>query len=109
MRKLLLVGMMMLVTAALVAAANPTVTISGWVGDSSCGASAKGPSHAACARNCIRNGKKAILINDKDGKAINIANQNEITSHAGEHVTVTGKLTADGSMHVNSVKLLGMK
>jgi len=109
MRKLLLVGIMMLATAAFAVAANPTVTISGWIGDSACGAAAKGPRHAACAQRCIRSGKKAILINDKDGKAINIANQDEIVSHAGEHVIATGKMTADGSIHVDSVKAPGVK
>jgi len=75
---------------------------SGFVTDAKCATAGKaGAEHAGCAKGCIGGGAEAVLV-DADGKIHHIANQDKITSHAGENVKVTGSV-ADGKITVESV------
>ncbi len=105
MKKLLLV--LVLLSIALAVFASDTkaksVSMTGWLGDSACGAK-KGPEHAACAKSCVKRGEKVTLIDDSEGKIYKIENQTAVTSMAGEHVKVDGSLLADGTLHVEKVE-----
>jgi hypothetical protein len=79
-----------------------SVSMTGWLGDSACGAK-KGPAHASCAKSCVKSGEKVTLIDDSEGKIYKIENQAAVTSMAGEHVKLDGSLLADGSLHVDKV------
>ena len=79
-------------------------TLNGWVSDSKCGVKGANEAHAQCAKGCISKGEKPVLVTDEDKKVIAIDNPDAITSHAGEHVQVSGKMTDSGALHVASVK-----
>jgi len=78
----------------------------GWISDSKCGVKGANEAHAACAKKCIANGEKPVLVTDKDQKVVAIANPAAVAGHQGQHVKVTGSLTADGSLHVDTVTAL---
>lgn len=72
-------------------------TFSGMITDSQCGArhnrySGKRP--ADCARMCVQNGSKYLLING-DQKNILEGNEPALNHMAGQRATVTGTLTGD--------------
>jgi hypothetical protein len=79
-------------------------TFSGMITDSQCGArhdQSTGKRPADCARMCVRNGSKYILVN---GDQKNVLEGDEIAlDHlAGQRVTVKGTLSGD-TIKVNSV------
>jgi hypothetical protein len=73
----------------------------GFVEDTACSTKAGMKDNAACAKKCISGGSPAVLIGE-DGKIYKIANQDKIVSHAGEKVTVMGKVDGD-TITVDSV------
>lgn len=81
-------------------------SVTGFIGDSMCGAKHKGGTEAdaKCASGCIKKGDKAVLVT-KDGKVYNIdaASQEKIASSIGKTVTVNGKVSGD-TITVDSVK-----
>jgi hypothetical protein len=79
-------------------------TWNGWVSDSKCGVKGANEAHAQCAKKCIGSGEKPVLVTDKDQKVVAIDNPDALTSHAGEHVQVSGKMTDSGTLHVAGVK-----
>ncbi len=79
-------------------------TLNGWVSDSKCGVKGANEAHAQCAKGCISKGEKPVLVTDKDQKVVAIENPDALSSHAGEHVQVSGKMTDSGTLHVASVK-----
>ncbi len=74
----------------------------GFVEDTACSTKAGMKDNAACAQKCIKGGSPAVLVAE-DGTVYKIANQDTITSHAGEKVTVTGSVKGD-TITVESVK-----
>jgi hypothetical protein len=86
-------------------AAPKDSTYDGWISDSKCAAKGGSEAHAACAKKCIEGGEKPVLVSDKDGKVIGIANPDAVISHAGQHVQVTGTLK-DGALQVDKVAAL---
>ena len=89
------------------AAASPASTSwDGWISDSKCAAKGANEAHAQCAKKCIAGGEKPVLVTDKDQKVVPIENPSAITGHEGQHVKVTGSLTADGAVHVDKVAAL---
>jgi hypothetical protein len=60
-------------------------------------------SHASCAAACIKAGSPAVLVTE-DGKVYKIADQNKVTDHAGQKVTISGKME-NGQIKVDSVKM----
>jgi hypothetical protein len=81
----------------------------GWVSDSKCGAKGANAAHAACAQKCVGAGEKPVFVTDKDQKVVAVDNPAALQDHLGHHVQVTGTMTADGSLHVDSVKMLSQK
>jgi len=63
----------------------------GFVEDTQCSKLPDMKNDSACAQKCIKAGSPAVLVTE-DGKIYKIANQAKIVSHAGENVTVEGKL-----------------
>ncbi|MGA2136606.1 MAG: DUF5818 domain-containing protein [Bryobacteraceae bacterium] len=81
--------------------------VSGYISDAGCtkkqGATkVAADGHAGCAKSCIKRGDKAVLVTS-DGKVYNITNQDKVTEHAGEKVTVVGDVHGD-SITVSEVK-----
>jgi len=103
MRKLVL-GFTFLLALAMTAMAGEWT---GYISDAMC-ANSKGakvvasPSHAACAKGCIKRGSPAVLVTE-DGKIYKIANQSKVVPHAGEKVTLVGTMKGD-SITVHEVK-----
>jgi hypothetical protein len=81
-------------------------SITGFVGDSMCGAKHKGATAAdtKCASGCIKKGDKAVLVTS-EGKVYTIddAGQKKVASFVGKTATVTGSVSGD-SITVDSVK-----
>ena len=84
-------------------AGTKATTVTGWVGDSKCGA--HGAQKADCVAKCIQAGAKPILVSDKDQSVLNIDNPDAVKDHWGHHVTVTGTVS-NGSIHVDSVAMV---
>ncbi|HTQ56039.1 MAG TPA: hypothetical protein VMI94_16340 [Bryobacteraceae bacterium] len=80
--------------------------VSGYISDSTCahkqGAKAAGDGHAGCAKSCIKRGDKAVLVTP-EGKIYSITNQDKVTEHAGQKVTLVGNVEGD-SITVTEVK-----
>jgi len=93
MKKILIVLVLLLLSLAVFASPNKSVSMTGWLGDSACGAK-KGPDHASCAKSCVKNGEKVTLIDDSEGKIYKIDNQDAVKSLAGEHVKLVGSMSA---------------
>jgi hypothetical protein len=80
---LLAAGIMLL---AVWAAASPATSMDGWISDAKCGAKGANAGHAQCAKKCVP-----------------IDNPSAVAGHEGQHVKVTGTLTASGAVHVDKV------
>lgn len=80
--------------------------ITGFIGDSMCGAKhAKATAaDAKCATGCIKKGDKAVLVTP-DGKVYNIAaaSQAKVADSVGKTVTVSAKVSGD-TLTIASVK-----
>lgn len=74
----------------------------GFVEDTACASKAGMKDNAACAAKCIKGGSPAVLVGE-DGKVYKISNQDKIVAHAGEKVTVTGKVDGD-TITIDDVK-----
>lgn len=84
------------------AASGLAAEFKGFVEDTNCAGKPEMKDDSACAQKCIKGGSPAVLVTP-EGKIYKIANQDKITSHAGEHVTVDGKLKGD-TLTIASVK-----
>ena len=77
-----------------------------WTGvimDEKCSSNASMRENANCAASCIKQGSPAVLVTN-DGTVYKIANQKKVVSHAGQTVTVTGKLESGNTIQVADVK-----
>jgi hypothetical protein len=103
MKKLIAVTALALSFAATGAFAE---TLTGYVSDAMCAKDAHKVSsadHAACAKKCISGGEKAVLVVDEK-KVYTVTNPELLVPHAGEKVTVEGKVKGS-SLTVTSVKM----
>src|ERR1700737_5275531 len=66
----------------------------GTIIDEKCSTIAAMKGDVDCANKCIKGGSPAVLLTD-DGKVYKIADQAKVVDHAGQKVTITGKLTGD--------------
>lgn len=98
----LAVGLLM---CSLWAVASPTQSMEGWISDSKCGAKGANAAHAQCAKKCVEGGEKPVLVTDKDQKVVPIDNPAAVSGHEGQHVKVSGTMTASGSLHVDNVAM----
>jgi len=106
-RILLMIGLYVCSMTVLTAAKD--MSWDGWISDSKCGAKGANEAHAACAKKCVDAGAKEVLVTDKDQKVVDIANPDAVKGHEGHHVELMGTMTADGSIHVDKVKMLSQK
>ncbi len=74
----------------------------GYVMDQACAGKKEMQGNADCAKSCIKRGSPAVLVTS-DGTVYKIANQDKVVDHAGEKVTVSGKME-NGQIEVSSVK-----
>jgi hypothetical protein len=84
-----------------------SMTWTGWISDSSCGAKGANAAHKACAQTCMKEkGASWVFVNGSDKKVIAIHNQDAIKADdLGMEVKVTGHMMDDGSLHVDSVAM----
>jgi len=85
---------------------DKSMTWTGWISDSHCGAKGMSADHAACAKTCVtKNGSTWVFVNGADKKVIAIHNQDAVNAdkNLGHEVTVTGHMMADGSVHIDSI------
>jgi hypothetical protein len=75
----------------------------GYIIDEACSGKKEMRGNVACAQSCIKRGSPAVLVTD-DGKIFKIADQDKVTEHAGQKVTITGKMDGD-TIKVDSVKM----
>ena len=83
-----------------------SMTWTGWISDSHCGAKGTNAAHKACASTCVtKNNASWVFVNGKDNKVIAIKNQDAVKPDEalGHPVTVTGHMNADGSLQVDSI------
>ena len=106
MKKVALVSVAFMLFTAW-AAASPTTSWDGWISDSKCAAKGANAAHAQCAKKCVEGGEKPVLVTDKDQKVVPIDNPSAVSGHEGQHVTVTGTLTASGAVHIDKVTPTG--
>ena len=103
-RVLLVIGLYLCSMTVLAAAKD--MSWDGWISDSKCGAKGANAAHEACAKKCIGEGAKPVLVTDKDMKVIAIANPDKVMDHLAHHVQITGTMDADGAIHVDKVSML---
>ena len=84
----------------------------GWLSDEGC---AGGRAHsglytgtnANCAKKCVREGKKVVLVDSDHKRLLTISNQNSATENVGDYVEIAGNLDEQAkTLHVTSMKLL---
>lgn len=103
MKRIALMLAGLLLVAVWAAASPATTSWNGWISDSKCAAKGANAEHAKCAKGCLGNGEKPVLVTDEGQKVIPIENPAAVTSVVGQHVKVTGTLTANGAVHVDQV------
>ena len=80
----------------------------GWISDSGCGAKGASADHKACALKCVKGGGKYVFVNSATKDVVPIHNQDAVTeANVGMEVKVTGSLTDDKSLHVDSIEAAG--
>jgi hypothetical protein len=87
-------------------------TIRGWISDESCAhAHASAGKYTGnnpdCVKDCVRKGKRIVVIDPERKMVIPIENQNAAMQNIGDYVEITGNFASDGEMfHVTSLKFL---
>ncbi len=106
MRRMILLATGILAAAVCAAASPAPNTWDGWISDTKCAAKGANAGHSQCAKKCIEAGEKPVLVTDKDNKVVGIDNPSSVTGHEGQHVKVSGTITANGTVHVDKVTQL---
>jgi hypothetical protein len=103
--------------AALAAATVPpnttkTETLRGWLSDEQCskGRAEDGTYTATnpdCAKECVRKGKKIVLVDPAGKRILVLANQEIGKQNVGDYVEITGEVDAQAqTIHADSLKFL---
>jgi hypothetical protein len=88
-------------TALACAQTAKTHKLTGWIGDSKCGASMH---TAACVKKCVDAGEKPVFV-DKNNKVWSIDNADAVQNYYGDKVRVAATVdSASNSIHIDSVK-----
>ena len=100
--------LMALVTV--VKAQEKTMTWTGWISDSNCGAKGASAAHKACGEKCVKEkGASYVFVDSKTKTVHKIHNQDAVTAdNFGMEVKVTGHAMDDGSIHIDSIAAAGM-
>ena len=97
----------MLATIGLATVAdNKTMTWTGWISDSHCGAKGMSADHKSCAQTCVKTkGASWVFVSAKSKKVLPIKNQDAVDAEKdlGTEVKVTGHVTDDGSLQVDTI------
>jgi len=89
-----------------------TRTIRGWLSDEAC---ARGRANSGtytntnpeCARKCVAEGKKIVLIAPDEKRVLTVVNQDVAKSNVGNEVEVSGTIDIKNeTVEIKSVKLL---
>jgi hypothetical protein len=84
----------------------------GWLSDQGCarGRAENGTFTATsgeCAKRCVSEGKKMVLIDPEGKRVLKISNQDVVKQNIGDYVELTGTLaTKGGAMQVVSLRFL---
>jgi hypothetical protein len=106
MSGLILLAVVLGIAAITVKAADSTMSWTGWISDSSCGAKGANAGHKACAIDCVKNkGQSWVFVDDKTKKVVAIDNQDIVNpdNDLGMEVTLTGTVTQSGALHVDKI------
>jgi hypothetical protein len=93
----------LLVVFGMAAISAMAADVTGYIVDKNCASKKEMLGNEACAKSCIGKGAAAVLATE-DGKIYAITNQDKVKEHAGQKVTVTGKLEGN-AITVDSVKM----
>jgi len=96
------------VATVIAASSRPADSVTGWVIDSKCAANAKMRGNADCAKKCVADGAKLVVVAEKDDHVYTVDNQDAVADHAGHYVTISGKIDGD-NLHVDTVTMLKQK
>jgi hypothetical protein len=99
-------AMLVLAVGLSVNAAGKTMTWTGWISDSHCGAKGMSADHKTCAETCVKTkGAKWVFVNEKTKHVIMISNQDAVVPDEalGHEVKVTGSL-AKGVLTVDKIE-----
>ena len=107
MKRIAALGLMACFVYVMAWAAPKDASMTGWISDSKCGAKGANAGHAACAQKCLEAGEKPVLVTDKDQKVLPIDNPAAVSGQIGQHVQVSGSMTASGALHVDKVEAQG--
>lgn len=114
MKKVLSIAGLTTVLACLLAvaasAAPKSMTWTGWISDSDCGAKGMSADHKDCALKCVHDkGAKFVFVNSETKQVFEIHNQDAVAeSNVGMEVKLTGHLMKDSSIHVESIAASSM-
>jgi len=94
----------------IVRAQDKTMTWTGWISDSACGAKGATAAHKDCGVKCVKEkGASYVFVDSKTKTVHKIHNQDAVsTDNFGMEVKVTGHTMEDGSIHVDSIAMAGM-
>jgi hypothetical protein len=87
-------------------------TVRGWLSDEGCaGDRARSGKFTGtnpdCAKKCVHNGKKIVLVDPEHKRLLTIANQDAAREQVGDYVEINGELDEQArSLRIDSLKLL---
>jgi hypothetical protein len=96
---------LVLAMVSIAGAQEKTMTWTGWISDSACGAKGATAAHKDCGVKCVKDkGASYVFVDSKTKTVHKIHNQDAVsTDNFGMEVKVTGHTMEDGSIHVDSV------
>jgi hypothetical protein len=104
----LFVIVLALSTVPAMAADMSAAKVSGYIGDSKCGAMHNSSSpNGACVKKCIDGGAKPVFVDDAKKEVYVIDDPDAVKGHYGHHVSVVAKVDeADKTIHITNVAML---
>ena len=104
MKRIAFVFALVSMTALAGAQTVKTHKLTGWIGDSKCGASMHTPD---CVKSCVKSGQKAVFVDSKN-KVWAIDNTDAVQNYYGDKVKVVATVdSTNSSIHIDSVKKSG--
>ena len=89
-------------------ASGKTVSRTGWITDSRCGAKGASASHLECLKKCIAAGEKYVLYDPYNKRIYQLEPQSAAAEHPAQRVRVTGTLEGT-TIHVRSMKEVAVR
>ena len=100
--------LVVLLALSTVPALAADMKVSGYIGDSMCGAKHNSSApDAACVKKCIDGGGKPVFVDDAKKEVYTIDDPDSVKGHEGHHVAVVGKVDSDGkTIHISKLTML---